>query len=111
MQFELLAVLQFALLAGIVAAPVWPAATGRWQATLFFVMVLFVFEGALRKWFFTDIQGPIYFLKDALLLIAFFGFLAGRRRAGAHEPLLKGLTALFTLSFWFFLLEITNPNS
>jgi hypothetical protein len=111
MQIELLAVLQFALLAAIVVAPVWFAATGRWQATLFFVMVLLVYEGALRKWFFTDLQGSIYFLKDALLLIAFFGFLAGRRRAGAHEPLLKGLTALLTLSFWFFLLEIANPNS
>jgi hypothetical protein len=102
---------EFALLAAIVAPPVWLAATGRWQATLFFVMVLMVFEGALRKWFFSDLQGPVYFIKDALLLVAFCGFLAVRPKAGAHEPFLKGLNALLTLSFWFFLLEIANPNS
>jgi hypothetical protein len=74
-------------------------------------MVLLVFEGALRKWFFPGLQGPIYFIKDAFVLAAFFGFLAAPPRGGAHEPLLKSLKVILTLSFWFFLLEVANPNS
>jgi hypothetical protein len=99
------------ILGAIVVPAVWFAVTGRWQYTLFIVMVLLVFEGALRKWILPDLQGPIYFIKDALVLVALFGFLEARPRAGAHERFLNGLRILLTLSVLFFLLEIANPNS
>jgi hypothetical protein len=83
----------------------------RWEATVCGVMVLMIFEGALRKWIFPGFQAQIYLLKDLLLLIAFFGFLHARRTVGVHEPLTRSLKIALGVTAAFCFVEIVNPHS
>jgi hypothetical protein len=59
-------------------AAVW--AFRRWRAAVQLAMIVLVLEGAVRKWLFVEAQDIIYFGKDILLLAAYGGFLANRRR-------------------------------
>ena len=104
--------MELLLLPAVAIVPlVWTVLTRRWQRTLYLVMLLMVFEGALRKWFFPGYQAQIYFLKDALLLVALAGYIVARPPPGSHEPLVRNLKALLFISSCFFLLQIANPNS
>src|SRR5262245_21998476 len=104
--------MELLLLPAVAVIPlVWIVLTRRWQLTQYLVMLLLVFEGALRKWFFPGFQAQIYLLKDGLLLVALAGYIVARPPPGSHEPLLRNLKALLFISCCFFLLQIANPNS
>lgn len=102
-----LAILGFALVAPIA----WTTLGRKWSNGLLLIMVLMVFEGALRKWLLPQFQAQIYLLKDGLLIIVALGFWAHVRHRGVHEPLLGTLKALLIANLAFAFLQIFNPNS
>ena len=83
----------------------------RWQWAILPVMPLMLFEGALRKWVLPGLQAQIYFIKDALILVAIVGFFALVYRRSIHEPLIKKISILLFASMVFFTIQIGNPNS
>jgi hypothetical protein len=74
-------------------------------------MFLVVCEGGIRKWFFPGLQQQIYFIKDILLILAYFGFLHARPPHGEHLKAMGGLKILLALSLAYFGIELFNPNS
>jgi len=83
----------------------------KWRSVVLGVMVLMVFEGALRKWVFPSLQAQIYFLKDVLFFAAFVGFLLERTKSNVHIRLLNDFRELIILSMVFCFLQIVNPNN
>jgi len=82
-----------------------------WRGSLFGVFVLLVFEGALRKWAFPWAQAQLYFVKDAILLFAYLGFILDNRR---HLPTSTGIDLIkiiLVVSFIWGCIEVLNPNS
>lgn len=99
------------LIPAVLVAPLaWMVMTRRWDLTLFAVMILMVYEGALRKWVFPGLHAQIYFLKDALLLIALAGFLIERRPQLVPPPYLMGLSISLLAGAVFAFLQLANPN-
>jgi hypothetical protein len=95
------------LLGGI--STVW--AFRRWRAAVQFAIVLLVLEGALRKWLFLGAQDLIYFAKDVLLLAAYAGFFADRRKIrDSWMPRAPLLYLSLALAVGFGVLEILNPQ-
>jgi hypothetical protein len=82
-----------------------------WQKLIWIVMFLVVLEGALRKWVLPGFQAQLFFVKDALLIAAYIGFLASSSKPGAELRVIAPLRILVTLSFVYFTLELLNPNS
>jgi O-antigen ligase/polysaccharide polymerase Wzy-like membrane protein len=82
-----------------------------WEASLFGVFVLAVFEGALRKWAFPWAQAQLYLVKDAILLAVYVGFLLDSQK---NLPAPTG-TGLIKLVLWacfaWGCIELLNPNS
>ncbi|HEX5758307.1 MAG TPA: hypothetical protein VF121_03870 [Thermoanaerobaculia bacterium] len=80
--------LRFLLMLGGAVAALW--AFTRWRLAVQAVLVLLIVEGAVRKWVVPGAQDLVYFAKDVLLLAAYAGFLAHRRRRApvAHAPAL-----------------------
>ena len=74
-------------------------------------MFLVVYEGALRKWVFPGYQGPIYFVKDLILVVAYVIFLSSRTPPGVHLKVMAPLRVLLLVSLVYFSLELVNPNS
>jgi hypothetical protein len=70
-----------------------------------------VFEGGIRKWFFPGAQQQIYFIKDALLILAYLGFLRDRPPYGEHVKAMAGLKVILALSLVYLGIELFNPNS
>jgi hypothetical protein len=90
------------------AAAIW--AVQRWRLAVQVVMVLLIFEGAIRKWLFPGAQDLVYFAKDVLLLGVYIGFfrdLSQRRSPLPRQPILYGMLAFGAL---FGVLEIFNPE-
>jgi hypothetical protein len=85
--------------------------TPFWHRLIWAVMFLVVCEGALRKWAFPGVQQQIYLLKDALLMLAYLGFLFARPPAGAHLSAMTGLKSLVMMTLVYFGLQVWNPNS
>src|SRR5262249_21351556 len=82
-----------------------------WQASLFGVFVLAVFEGALRKWAFPWAQAQLYLVKDAILLAVYVGFILDSRK-NLSAPTGTGLIKLVLLGcFAWGCIELLNPNS
>lgn len=82
-----------------------------WQNAILAVFVLMVFEGALRKWVFPGAQAEIYFLKDAVLLAAYLGFLLDGRKGQIRLQGVTWIRILLVLYVIFAIIEIFNPNS
>lgn len=99
------------LLTALLAPLLLLSVTRRWHIALFAAMFMAVFEGALRKWVFPGFQNYIYFLKDALLLLAVLGFAAQFRYPGIHEKQLGGLKFLLVLMGLYCFIQIANPYS
>src|SRR5262249_422094 len=81
-----------------------------WQASLFAVFFLAVFEGALRKWAFPSAQAQIYLVKDAILLAAYLGFILDTQR----NPSAQGIgliKVVLVAAFVWGCIEVLNPNS
>jgi hypothetical protein len=74
-------------------------------------MFLVVCEGAVRKWIAPGLQAEAYLVKDALLVLAYIGFLSSHTPTGVHLKAMAGLTTLLTFSLFYFALQVFNPNS
>jgi len=83
----------------------------RWQRVIWAIMFLVVFEGALRKWVFPGFQAEIYFVKDALLLSAYFGFLLSRVPSDKYNTAVLGLRKWVLVALFYFAVQVVNPNS
>src|ERR1700751_359724 len=82
-----------------------------WQASVFGVFVLLVFEGALRKWAFPWAQAQLYIVKDAILLAAYLGFILDSRRRRRKLPAGKGIGVIkiaLVVSFVWGCIEVLN---
>jgi O-antigen ligase len=81
----------------------------RWRQAVICVLVLVVFEGALRKWAFPDFAEFIYLAKDILLLGAYAGFwgprLLLRRKLFPRHPANAALAAFALVA----VLQVANP--
>jgi hypothetical protein len=89
------------------AAAIW--AVRRWRLAVQLVMVLLIFEGAIRKWVAPGAQDLVYFAKDVLLLGVYIGFFRDLPRLRSRlppQPILYGVLAFGAL---FGVLEIFNP--
>jgi hypothetical protein len=89
------------------AAAIW--ALRRWRVAVQLVLVLLIFEGAIRKWLAPGAQDLVYFAKDVLLL----GVYAGSFRDGPglrqRLPVLPILYAPLALSALLGVMQIFNP--
>ena len=85
--------------------------TPLWQKLIWAVMFLVVCEGAVRKWVMPSLQAEIYLVKDALLVLAYVGFIGSRLPTGIHLRAMAGLSTLLLLSLAYFGMEVFNPNS
>jgi hypothetical protein len=74
-------------------------------------MFLVVFEGAVRKWIIPDFQAQIYLVKDAMLVLAYIGFVSSSLSTGIHLKAMAGLKTLLMLSAAYLALQVFNPNS
>ena len=82
----------------------------RWRWIPIVVMILAVFEGALRKWVFPGYQQFIYLIKDALVIVALTGFLMDRRiRSNVSLPKHPATLPIGLLMAWL-LIQLFNPN-
>ncbi|HEX4494694.1 MAG TPA: hypothetical protein VIE43_03405 [Thermoanaerobaculia bacterium] len=94
------------VLAGCAAA-IW--AVRRWRLAVQLVMVLLIFEGAIRKWVFPDAQDLVYFAKDVLLLGVYAGFFRERPQLRLRFPRQPVLYAVLAFGALFGVMEIFNP--
>ncbi len=101
-------VLLFAL---ILAVPIGVLLLKRWRWTILFVMVLLVYEGALRKWLFPGLQAYIYIAKDFLLLTSYVGFLLDTKKSVIRFPFAKPIAFLMVACSAYFVMLLANPNS
>jgi hypothetical protein len=84
--------------------------TLRWRQAVQAVMVVLVFEGAMRKWLFPGAQDMIYFGKDVILLGAYAGFLRDRANLSHRRVATPTLAVALALAVAYGLLEIFNPR-
>lgn len=82
----------------------------KWRRSIKFVFLLLVIEGALRKWVFPQANEMIYFLKDVVVLGAYFNFYFF---SNSDRSLLKKINFINSLSFlsisWC-LFQVFNPS-
>lgn len=80
----------------------------RWQSLVLFVPVWIVFEALVRRYIVNDVA--IFFIKDAILLVAYFKTFGARWIRGQpairHTPVNFLLAALFVWS----VIEVFNPQ-
>ncbi len=69
------------------------------------VFLLIIFEGALRKWVLPSLSGPLFFIKDPIVLLIYL--LAFKYRLGPRSRLYKGSLLLVALFFFAGLLQLT----
>jgi hypothetical protein len=82
----------------------------RWRTAAQAVMVLLIFEGAIRKWVFPGAQDLIYLAKDVLLLGVYAGFVRDRGRLRVRQPALPVLYGALVFGALWGVLEIFNPG-
>jgi hypothetical protein len=85
--------------------------TPLWQRLIWVVMFLVVCEGALRKWVLPGLQAEFYLVKDAMLVLAYIGFVSSSLPTGIHLKVMVGLITLLMLTSFFFAVQVFNPNS
>jgi hypothetical protein len=56
-------------------------------------------------------QAEIYLVKDAMLVLAYIGFLSSHLTTGIHLKVMAGLKTLLMLSAAYLALQVFNPNS
>jgi hypothetical protein len=74
-------------------------------------MFLVVCEGAVRKWVAPGLQAEIYLVKDAMLVLAYIGFVSSHLPTGSHLKVMAGLKTLLIFSLLYFGVQVINPNS
>jgi hypothetical protein len=83
----------------------------HWQRAIFGVFILLIFEGALRKWVVPGAQAQIYFVKDAILLAAYVGFVADGKKTGGRITAAASISIILLVFFVFGCIELLNPSS
>lgn len=101
-------ILRLAIMLAGAAGAVW--SFRRWRTAVQVAMIALVLEGAVRKWLLLEAQDLIYFVKDVILLAAYAGFVAERRRI--HVPIPRAPMLYLTLAAGalFGALEVFNPQ-
>jgi hypothetical protein len=74
-------------------------------------MFMVVCEGAVRKWIAPGVQAEIYLVKDAMLVLAYMGFVSSHLPAGSHLMVMAGLRTLLMFSLLYFGIQVINPSS
>jgi hypothetical protein len=90
------------------AAAIW--ALRRWRVAVQIVLVLLIFEGAIRKWLAPGAQDLVYFAKDVLLLGVYAGFFRDRPRLRLRLPALPILYLPLAIGALLGVLQIFNPS-
>ncbi|HEY9711324.1 MAG TPA: hypothetical protein V6D48_24150, partial [Oculatellaceae cyanobacterium] len=82
----------------------------NWRRTLKAVFFLLVIEGALRKWVLPQANEIIYFLKDLVLLGAYFNFycFSGKREKFLNQGFIINVLIFFVLVWCVF--QLLNPS-
>lgn len=96
------------LVGGLAAGLVFIYASSHWRQALFAVLILVIFEGALRKWVFPQARDLLYFLKDAFLIPVYLGMLLGQLR-GYPIKLPEILKLLLALNIIWGIIQVFNP--
>jgi hypothetical protein len=81
-----------------------------WRKAVKLCLVLVVVEGALRKWVAPQAQDLIYFVKDAMLLLAYAGFLVKVRSVRSYWSLPSSVALLLSFAAAYGALQIFNPE-
>jgi len=80
----------------------------RWKKSIAIVLILIVLEGVLRKWVLPQASSYIYFVKDLILLGAYFGyFFSVKKRAKIKNSYIK--LFIYSLLLWG-TLQVFNPS-
>ena len=84
----------------------------NWEFGVQSVLVIVIFEGAVRKWFLPSASDLVYFYKDFVMLASFIGYLS---RPNKLPLLIKGQLQLLLVIIFAFLAyaiaSITNPRA
>lgn len=82
----------------------------NWRRSVKTALYVVVLEGALRKWVLPQASELIYFLKDAILLGAYLGYL-NRERTAFHSLVSRsGLVGLLVAMVTILLFQVINPT-
>lgn len=82
----------------------------HWRNLIPLALLAAVFDGALRKWFFPGIANYLYFLKDVILIAAYFQFFFLERIHPKIPPQFRNVVPLFILVAAYIGLQIFNPS-
>jgi hypothetical protein len=85
-------------------------AVSHWRQAMQLVLVLLVYEGAIRKWLFPGAQDVVYLAKDVILIGVYIGFLRRPPRLRYRLPQLTALYSALVLGAAVGLLQIFNPK-
>ena len=99
------------LLIGLIAALfIFSLSSLNWRRTLKAVFFLIVIEGALRKWVLPQANEILYFLKDLVLLGAYFNFycFSGKREKFPNQGYIINILIFFVLVWCVF--QLFNPS-
>lgn len=99
------------LIVALFGAPIAVLLLPRWRLVVWIVMILLVFEGALRKWVLPGFQAQIFLVKDGLLLIAYTGYILYGPRQFAVSRAERTIKSIMFCCVAFYALQIFNPNS
>jgi len=81
----------------------------RWRNLIKLALFVAVIDGALRKWFFPDLSSILYFLKDLILIIAYFQFFVLERIHPKIPRELRNVVPLFIVVAAFIGFQALNP--
>jgi hypothetical protein len=83
----------------------------KWRRSIKFVFLLLVIEGALRKWVFPQANEMIYFLKDVVVLGAYFNFYLFSNSDKSFLKKVNFMNSLSFLAIGWCLFQVFNPSS
>ena len=81
-----------------------------WRQCVKIVLVMLVFEGAIRKWVLPGMSDLVYFLKDGVMLLAYCKYYLGAHEFRGHEKTPTLLNLFLATSFGVVLLQSFNVN-
>jgi len=82
-----------------------------WRSCLKTALILVIFEGVFRKWFFPQLSSPFFILKELVLIITYVKFLFSPHPATNHSErwtALKGIVFVFVA---FVCLQVVNLHA
>jgi hypothetical protein len=83
----------------------------NWEFGVQALLVLVVFEGAIRKWFLPSASELVYFYKDFIMLAALIGYLSRRNKPPLLiKQRLQPLLVIIVAFFAYALASISNPR-